>query len=125
MNLPQAEPFKTCPKCGARWPLRADFLKDPEVTLAGFQLGPGGHTSGFFLFHHQKCGTSLAIYLPPFADLAKGPIVWRSKCSVGLPASFCLAPGTSTSCPLECVCEFVWDVTQAIQQWPKGAAPRA
>lgn len=119
MNLRTSPAFKVCPKCGTRWNSRASFLKDAEVVLLGFRSGAGGPTSGHFLFHHRQCGNDLAIRLPPFADLTKKPVVWKSKCSAGISTPFCLATGSQVPCQMECICEFVADVLHAIRQVPK------
>ena len=113
--------FKQCPKCGMQWLARSDLLEDPEVRLLGFQPGANGHKSGFFLFCHERCGTSLALQLRLFEDLGEMPVVTRSGCSIGLQVEFCLVAKNNRPCPSECVCAFVSSVSRTIQSWPREA----
>jgi hypothetical protein len=111
--------FKTCPGCENTWLSRNELLGDPQVRLLGFQPVASGHEAGLFLFHHEKCGTTLALDLPSLGSLSRRPMLALSHCSAGVSTDYCLSKLGGGPCPLYCVCEFVAEVAGLIQAWPK------
>jgi hypothetical protein len=95
------------------------MLRDPTVRLLGFQEGPRGLESGFFLFSHSSCGTSLALEISDLADLSQEPTLSPSACSSGVNREICLASEELGECPAECICRFVRNVKQIIEAWRK------
>ncbi len=115
--------FKTCPCCRTIWRSRNELLADGRVRLLGFQPVERDHTAGIFLFHHEDCGTTLALNLRSLKSLSRRPLLARSGCSAGVPPDYCLGEANAKPCPLQCACEFVAEVAIILRDWPKARPP--
>lgn len=110
--------FKQCPNCGYEWPLRRDFLEDPQLKLVGYQVNYKALSTGIVLFNHNCKGT-LAIYAEDFRDLYEGPVFTQK--ATGSPAcpGRCLREDDLGPCPVQCECAYVREILQEIKAWPK------
>ena len=106
--------FKRC-SCGYAWDNREQFLKDPQITLVGYQASFNALQTGLLLFNHG-CGTTLALKVEAFADLYHGPIYQeRHKEEEDCP-QYCLHADELRPCPVLCDCAFVRDIIQIIRR---------
>lgn len=114
-------PFKKCTACTKEWKDREEFLSDPEVVLAGYQVHFEELTAGFFLFQHrsQACGTSIAIDVDGFTDLHHGPVFEKRLAGTDACEGHCLRESDLLPCPAHCECAFVRDIMQIVREWPK------
>jgi hypothetical protein len=120
----QHPPFKTCPYCSKVWNTLEDFLSDPELELAGYQVAFEDLEGGLFFFTHiqKNCGTTLAIKVRDFISLSSRPIVAaRTKKPEGC-SNLCVRQGALEPCPIECECVWVREILQVIRSWKKRAA---
>jgi DNA-binding CsgD family transcriptional regulator len=116
----QARFFQFCRRCHVLWSSRSQFLSDGEVHFCGYQsAGPAG-APGAFCFEHRPCGSALLVHLEDLVELAGEPVLAASCARDGSPAQYCLGNGTSQSCPLRCICAFVWRTSQIMTHWPKN-----
>ena len=116
------EIFKQCPACGFVWGDREQFLKDPALTLVGYQVNFKQLTAGFFLFNHGCKGATLAVKALDFRDFYQGPVF--SQCLNGCAScpGLCLHQQDLAPCPERCECSYVREILQIVKQWPKSAA---
>ncbi|MBI5373976.1 MAG: hypothetical protein HZA77_00965 [Candidatus Schekmanbacteria bacterium] len=111
--------FKKCPLCEVVWDSREEFLKDPRVSVIGYQTNFKKLGEGFFLFNHDSCGTSLAIMVDAFHDFYKGPIYEdRATGSEDCPG-YCLHQSELRRCPAKCECAYVREIIQIVSNWTK------
>lgn len=118
------EPFKVCTLCKAVWNTREEFLSDPEIELAGYQVAYGDLKGGLFFFRHLKegCYTTLALGVKDFTDLSDRPVLSsHGKPPEGCPG-FCVRKDSLDSCPNECECVWVRDILQVIRTREKQKA---
>ena len=106
-----------------RWASRSTLLADPAVRLLGFQPGARGHLSGYFLFEHGPCGTSFLLRLSDFEQLEPYPVLSANSWTQEEKAKFCLAARAGDPCIAECVCTFVYRMSERIRNWPKEIRP--
>ncbi|KJS29112.1 MAG: hypothetical protein VR64_21400 [Desulfatitalea sp. BRH_c12] len=110
--------FKQCTKCGYHWQSRDQWLRDPSVTLVGYQVNFKRLETGILLFNHT-CRTTLALPVLVFEDLYDGPVfVERAAGSEACPGH-CLHESNLKPCPERCECAYVRYILHLIQQWPK------
>lgn len=112
------KPFKKCSVCGISWSDRDDFLSDPNVIIAGYQVHFNDLDKGLFLFNHD-CGTTLAIFTGEFIDLYDGSFLTGSKFGTDECPEYCLRQEELSLCPVKCECAYVRDILQIIRKWPK------
>ena len=117
-ELGDVHDFKHCDVCGKAWPIRGDFLADPEVDLVGYQVNFTDLVTGLLLFDHD-CGTTLAISALEFRDLYDGPIFRSRRTGEDDCPGYCLHTDELRPCPARCECAFVRDLLQIVGQWPK------
>ncbi len=117
--------FKSCPKCDRHWAGCDALLADPEVRLLGFQTDALIPRNGSFLFQHEACGTTMALTLESLGSLLPLPALAPSCWVRGESPAFCLGRDQQVCCPLECICEYVWILSQTIASWPKFPRPAA
>ncbi len=113
-------PFKICPGCGKVWQTREDLLRDPQVTIKGYQVNFDHLKMGLFLFDHEKCKTTAALKAAQFTDLYKGPIYEENMAGTDECPEYCLKESNLQPCPNSCECAYVREVLQIIQNWPKA-----
>ena len=117
-------PFKICPSCAKPWNTLEDFLADPEIELAGYQVNFADLKGGLFYFSHTKadCETTLAIPVNQFTGLSNRPMLAshgeQPKCCPRL----CVRRDKLDPCPAECECIWVREIMQIIRNWKKQAA---
>ncbi len=111
--------YKTCSCCGRVWPSRDGLLADPEVDLVGYQAFFTNLELGLLLFDHRACGTTMAVPVQRFRDLAPGPVV--SERLTGAPGctELCMQARVLAPCPQRCECAWVRDLLQVVRAWPK------
>jgi hypothetical protein len=120
----ETNPFKICTSCHQPWKTREDFLADPELELAGYQVDFEDLEGGLFYFSHltKGCGTTLAIPVQKFTGLSNRPILTsRGECPGGCP-NFCLRRESLDPCPVACECVWVREIMQVILKWEKRPA---
>jgi len=108
-----------CPKCEKRWETLGAFLSDSGVALLGYQVHFLQLTSGFFLFNHIACGTTLGVEAAQFLPFGDSPVFAECQREEGRCPSHCLHSGESPEPPALCDCTFVQLIVQTIQNWPK------
>ena len=109
--------FKKCPLCGFVWPSREDFISDPRVSLAGYQVNFSDLVAGLFLFNHS-CGTSMAVPAGQFQDLCNGPMFEEPLTGGEDCPGYCLRQDELRPCPAKCECAYVREIIQIIKNWP-------
>ncbi len=117
--------FKSCTNCPVEWQTLDDFLADPELVLAGYQVAFEDLEGGLFYFNHMhsNCGTTLAIPVKEFTGLSNLPfLVPRGVQPGGKCSGSCVRKGDLTPCPLACECVWVREVMHVILNWEKRAA---
>ena len=114
--------FKECTTCGTVWETRADALSDPSLVLIGYDPDFRELKEGLFLFNHERpgCNTTLAVNAVAFTDLHDEPLFASCADSIGPCDNVCLRQDAEETCPVECDCAFVQEVTQIVQVWPKN-----
>ncbi len=120
----KTEAFKICSNCDTVWNTREDFLSDPDIELAGYQVAYRDLEAGLFFFRHMKdgCYTTLALEVKDFTDLSDRPVLSaHGKPPAGCPG-FCVRKDSLEVCPEECECVWVRDILQLIRTWKKKAA---
>jgi hypothetical protein len=119
--------FKHCPHCRNVWLGRAEFLSDPKLRVAGYQVNFKALEEGLFLFEHlaPECHTTLAIPAHEFRDLYDGPVFESRMNGSSACPGYCLHKAVLESCPAECECAYVREVLRRIQAWPKKTGATA
>lgn len=117
----ETTPFKICTCCSKPWKTREDFLADPEIKLAGYQVAFEDLEGGLFYFNHQhkNCGTTLAIPVKEFTALSLLPIVARRETKPNCCPDLCVRRGALEPCPVACECNWVREIIQIISNWQK------
>lgn len=113
--------FKRC-SCGCAWRSRDEFLSDPEVRLAGYQVNFVVLKEGFFLFTHEAptCGTTLAVRVMAFEDMYGGAVFQRRATGTAGCGGHCLRSDDCEPCPEECECAYVRQILATVASWPKS-----
>ena len=127
----QDTPFKTCTTCYKPWKTLEEFLADPELELAGYQVHFENLEGGLFYFTHMKknCFTTMAIPVKKLTGLSPRPILAaRGTAPNGCPG-YCVREEELSPCPVQCECAWVREIMQIIQNWKKdpvkpGSAPQ-
>jgi len=114
--------FKICPKCDTAWQNREDFLNDPYVELAGYQVNFKDLKAGLFLFNHLSCETTLSIKAELFLDLYKGPIFRQRKNGTDSCPSYCLYEQNFMTCPAQCECAYVRSILNKLSKMKENEA---
>ncbi len=114
--------FKTCTLCRQEWPSVEEFLSDPALELAGYQVNFFELEGGLFLFNHKRndCGTTLAIAVKSFAELTDQPILSRRTAQPDGCPGLCVRECELGVCPVECECSWVRKTLNVIKKWPKS-----
>jgi hypothetical protein len=106
--------------CRDLWVHAADFLADPNVVFLGYQVDSMEDGTGWFLFNHLRCSTTVAVGLHGFAGLSQEPVL-ADSCDVrGVREDFCLARREHRRCPPRCPCAYVTQTARLIQDWGKN-----
>lgn len=111
--------FKRCTKCAVQWRTRDDFLRDPHISLVGYQVNFKILTAGYMLFNHD-CKTTLALPAIVFRDLYDGPVFADNLAGGQECPGHCLYDKDLTPCPAQCECAYVRHILQEIKDWPKN-----
>ncbi len=112
-------PFKVCTSCEAVWKTLDDFLADPELEQAGYQVNFVDLKGGLFYFTHHRdgCGTTLAIPVGKFTSLSDRKLLAvRGEQPGGKCPGSCVRKGDISPCPVECECVWVHEVMQVIKE---------
>ncbi|MBI5558683.1 MAG: hypothetical protein HY885_13710 [Deltaproteobacteria bacterium] len=118
-----AEIFKKCTACSAIWPLQADFLADPSLSLLGYQVSFKELETGFFLFSHA-CRNTIGLRVKQFQNLYDGVIFTEKLTGSRECPGYCLNMKELKRCPSHCECAYVREIMQIIMSWPKdGDSP--
>ncbi len=110
--------FKQCKMCEETWRNYHDFLSDPYISLAGYQVNFEALEAGFFLFNHS-CHNTLAIPAEAFTHLYDGPIFKERATGSDKCPGYCLDKCQLQPCAAECECAYVREVLQIVKKWPK------
>lgn len=113
--------YKTCPRCGRQWQTREAWLRDPQVTLVGYQVNFNDLKAGILLFNHD-CRTTLAVKAEEFTDLYQGPMFVQRATGTDACPGHCLHRDNLGPCPAQCECVYIRNVLQQIKDWPKDEA---
>lgn len=109
-------PFKKCNNCGFEWDCRDTFLRDPMITIIGYQANFKRLESGSLYFNHSCKGT-LTIPASEFVDLYDGPIFQVKATHTEKCPGYCLYQDELRSCPAECECAYIREVIAIIKNW--------
>lgn len=121
----ETTPFKTCPNCFKPWETLEEFLADPELELAGYQVNFCDLHGGLFYFTHliAGCGTTMALPVKEFTGLSNRPfLASRGEQPGGKCPGSCVRKGDMSPCPVECECVWVREIMQVIRNWNKRKA---
>lgn len=113
--------FKVCPTCLKQWLTLDEFLSDPAVEFAGYQVNFEDLKGGLFYFSHtlSVCGTTLAVPVREFTGLSPRPVLSsQGKQPDGCPG-LCVRQGSLDPCPVECECFWVREVIEIIRNRKK------
>lgn len=125
MNEPeivsQDHAFKICPSCGHSWKARDAFMRDPGLTLIGYQVDFRQLTAGLLLFNHT-CRSTIAVRVEEFVDLYRGEIFQERATGTDQCPGHCLHKNNLLPCPAHCECAFVREIIQVLKRQPEGAA---
>ena len=115
--------FVECTCCHQVWVDRDEFLGDPEVEVAGYQVDFRELRAGFFLFTHlaSGCLSSFAVSVNRFLDFHDGPVFTDRLTGTDACEEHCLHRSDLRSCRQQCECAYVRDVLQTVRHWPKLA----
>ena len=117
--------FKVCPNCNVTWETMDEFLSDPTLEAAGYQVNFEDLKGGLFYFTHhvENCRTTMAIEVAQFASLSDRELLAPSGCMPGgeCPGS-CMRKDDLSPCPVECECVWVREVMQIIKKQTSAAA---
>ena len=111
--------FKKCTSCSHEWQSREEFLSDRNTKMIGYQVNFKDLELGWFLFNHNTCGTTLALQALFFSDLYRGLIMSENMHGTAACPDHCLTAGDLGVCPTKCECNYVREVIQIINSWPK------
>lgn len=111
-------PFRTCSLCSKVWETRNDFLDDPDIVIAGYQVHFEELSEGLFLFNHSCKGT-ISLRAGLFRDLYDGPIFEARLTGTDDCPEYCLIKHELRPCPAKCECAYVREIIQLIMAWPK------
>lgn len=112
--------FLQCTRCGHAWASRDDFLRDPNISLIGYQVSFIELRAGFFLFNHN-CFTTLSLRVDQLTDLYDGPIFKDHAERAEHCPEYCLHKRDLRPCPVRCECASVREIIQAIQKISNGS----
>jgi hypothetical protein len=117
-------PFKICPTCAACWETRDEFLADPELKLAGYQVAFENLKGGLFFFNHlhQGCFPTLALPVDAFASLSEKPLLASRGEKPACCPDLCVREGDLEPCPVACECVWVREIMQILRNWEKKRA---
>ena len=117
----ETAPFKICMNCSADWKTLDDFLSDPELKLAGYQVAFEDLEGGLFYFNHcrEKCGTTLALPVKEFTSLSPLPILTRRGTVPDSCIGLCVRRSELMPCPVACECVWVREIMQVVLNWKK------
>lgn len=111
-------PFSLCRSCGADWPTRNHFLKDPGLEIIEYRANFDDIAAGAFTFFHT-CGSNLSLSVRNFNGLYEGPIFnVRATESEECPG-YCLYKNNLKPCEVKCECAYVRNIIGIIKNWPK------
>lgn len=115
--------FKSC-SCGMRWQSREEFLSDPHIEIAGYQVDFEHVQEGFFLFNHLRhgCRTTLSVQAGQFFDLYDGPVFRERPIGVAGCDGMCFHHADMRRCPARCECAFAREVLHVVSTWEKRHA---
>lgn len=110
--------FSRCRPCGAKWPTREFFLRDPRLEIIEYRANLDDVTAGAFVFLHG-CGSNLSLSVRDFNGLYHGTIFnVRAEGSDACPA-YCLYKENLKPCEVKCECAYVRNIIGIIKDWPK------
>lgn len=112
--------FKKC-SCGKSWESREEFLVDPQVDVAGYQVSFQNLKEGFFLFNHllASCRSTMSIQAGQFFDLYKGEVFTARLEGTASCTGLCFHRDDLNPCPAQCECAFVRNILRTVSEWPK------
>jgi hypothetical protein len=110
--------FKKCPNCEYEWPRQDDFLCDPNLQMAGYQVHHTEVESGLLLFNHS-CRSTIAISVESVKNLYNGKVYKRQASGTKECPDFCSHKDNFEFCPVECEFAYVREIMQIIKTWPK------
>lgn len=96
-----------------------DFLNDPTVVLLGYQVHFRQMSSGFFLFNHMRCRSTMGLDAGLFTHMSDVPLFNECQLRDTRCPEYCLRSGLSEEPPELCDCSYVQGIVHRIQKWPK------
>lgn len=91
-------------------------MRDPDVILIGYQVNFGDLELGFFMFHHNACGTSFGLQAGQFTDLYHGPVFDERRTGESDCPEYCLRIEELRPCPVRCECAYVREILQILRR---------
>ena len=101
------------------WPTRESFLRNPALSLMGYQVRFERLETGLFLFDHRECGTTMTLKVYHFAGLYEGPLLATRATGTEACPEYCLREEELRPCDTPCECAYVREVMQIIINWKK------
>ena len=111
-------PFFQCRPCGAEWPTRDQFLKDPGLEIIEYRANLNDVAAGAFIFCHT-CGSNLSLSVRNFNGLYEGPIFNVHAKDAEKCPGYCLYKDNLKPCDVKCECAYVRNIIEIIKDWPK------
>lgn len=107
--------------CSKRWETMEEFLSDPELAMAGYQINFADLKGGLFYFSHMKtgCGTTMVIPVGEFTGLSDRPMLASQGKQPDCCPELCVRKNELAPCPAECECSWVREIMQVIRDWKK------
>ncbi len=108
--------FKVCPGCRHTWGTRQAFLEDRAIRPIGIQNMLGRVETGFLLFNHLDCQSTLALPVGPFLDYSHGPRLEQD--AFGMPGcrGYCMTPSSRELCDVVCTRRTLMDVLHILKE---------
>jgi len=110
--------FKKCSFCKHEWPQQNDFLIDPDLQMAGYQVHHELVDSGLLLFNHS-CGSTIAVTVASVKNLYHGIKSKTKALGSNECPDYCVHTDNLKVCPVDCEYAYVRDIMQIIKTWPK------
>lgn len=107
--------FNECLACGKKWSARDEFLKDPGIEIAGYQVNFDNLIDGTFLFNHS-CGATLFLSVRYFNGLYEGPVFNQRATGSEECPEYCLYPDELDLCSARCECAYVRNIIDIIKK---------
>ena len=116
--MSDAVDFKDCTRCAHQWRTCADFVRDRELEINGYQASLGYPEEGLILVTHVsgECGTTLAVRAEALKPLYQGPLFTEFCAGEEACERRCLEEGDLEECSAPCAMAWVRVVLQYLRR---------